>query len=74
MNSFCCLGEEAYEFTDELATHATGGEMGDHWLKGIFKERLLQVVLVAAQGAISRRVQWHKLAYADDKRRREEQG
>ncbi|CAB1096631.1 unnamed protein product [Ectocarpus sp. CCAP 1310/34] len=57
------LGEEGYEFIDELATHAVGGRDGGTMaLKGVFKERLLQIVSVATQVAISRRVQRYKLA------------
>ncbi|CAB1098120.1 unnamed protein product [Ectocarpus sp. CCAP 1310/34] len=56
-------GEEGYEFIDELATHAVGGrDGGTIALKGVFKERLLQIVSVATQVAISRRVQRYKLA------------
>ncbi|CAB1096152.1 unnamed protein product [Ectocarpus sp. CCAP 1310/34] len=54
---------EGYEFIDELATHAVGGRDGGTMaLKGVFKERLLQIVSVATQVAISRRVQRYKLA------------
>ncbi|CAB1113575.1 unnamed protein product [Ectocarpus sp. CCAP 1310/34] len=43
--------------------HAVGGRDGGTMaLKGVFKERLLQIVSVATQVAISRRVQRHKLA------------
>ena len=41
---------------DELATHAAGGRHGGTMTqKGAYKERLLQVVSVATQVAISRR-------------------
>ncbi|CAB1110491.1 unnamed protein product [Ectocarpus sp. CCAP 1310/34] len=63
VESFGRLGEEGYEFIDELATHAVGGRDGGTMaLKGVFKERLLQIVSVATQVAISRRVQRYKLA------------
>ena len=61
--SFGRLGEEGYEFIDELATHAAGGRDGGSMAqKGIFKERLLQVISVATQVAISRRFQRYKLS------------
>ncbi|CAB1119445.1 unnamed protein product [Ectocarpus sp. CCAP 1310/34] len=64
VESFGRLGEEGYEFIDELATHAVGGRDGGTMaLKGVFKERLLQIVSVATQVAISRRVQRYKLAF-----------
>ena len=63
VESFSRLGEEGYEFIDELATHAVGGRDGGTMaLKGVFKERLLQIASVATQVAISRRVQRYKLA------------
>ena len=51
MESFGRLGEEGYEFIDELATHAAGGRDGGSMAqKGVFKERLLlQVISVATQ-------------------------
>ena len=63
VESFGRLGEEGYQFIDELATHTAGGRDGESMaLKGVFKERLLQVISVATQVAISRRVQRYKLA------------
>ena len=63
VESFGRLGEEGYEFIDELATHAAGGrDGGSTALKGVFKERLLQVISVATQVAIPRRAQRYKLA------------
>ena len=63
VESFGRLGEEGYEFVDELATHAAGGRDGRSMAqKGVYKERLLQVISVATQVAISRRVQRYKLA------------
>ena len=39
------LGEEGYEFIDELAMHAAGGRDGGSMaLKGVFKERLFQLI------------------------------
>ena len=62
VESFGRLGKEGYEFIDELATHAAGGRDGGSMAqKGVFKERLLQVISVATQVAISRRVQRYKL-------------
>ena len=64
VESFGRLGEEGYEFIDELATHAAGGKHGRTMTtqKGVYKERLLQVVSVATQVTISTRVQRYKLA------------
>ena len=63
VESFGRLGEEGYEFINELATHAAGGRDGGNLtLKGIFQERLLQVVSVATQVAISRRVHRYQLS------------
>ena len=63
VESFGRLGEEGYEFIDELAAHAAGGRDGGSMaLKGVFKERLLRVISVATQVAISRRVQRYKLS------------
>ena len=43
--------------------HAAGGRDGGSMAqKGVFKERLLQVISVATQVAISRRVQRYKLS------------
>ena len=62
MESFGRLGEEGYEFVDDLATHAAVGRDGRSLaLKFVFKKRLLQVIPVATQVAISRRVQRYKL-------------
>ena len=53
VESFGRLGEEGYEFIDKLATHAAGGRDGESMAqKGVFKERLLQVISVATQVAI----------------------
>ena len=64
MESFGHLGEEGYEFIDELAAHAAEGRDGGSMaLKGVFKERLfVQVISVATEVAISRRVQRYKLS------------
>ena len=63
MESFGRLGGEDNEFTFELATHAAGRRDGGTVAReGVYKERLLQVVSVATQVAISRRVQRYKLA------------
>ena len=47
------LGEEGYEFIDELATHDAGGRDGGS---------MAQIISVAIQVAISRRVQRYKLS------------
>ncbi len=63
VESFGRLGEEGYKFIDELATHAAGGRNGPNMCRrGIIKERILQVVSVATQVAISRRVHRYKLS------------
>lgn len=63
VESFGRLGGEGYEFINDLATHAAGGRDGGNMArKGVMKERLLQVVSVATQVAISRRVQRYKLS------------
>ena len=50
VESFGRLGEEGYEFIDELAAHAAGGRGGRSMaLKGVFKQRFLQVISVATQ-------------------------
>jgi len=63
VESFGRLGEEGYEFIDQIATHAVGGRNGGNMSRrGIVKERILQVVSVATQVAISRRVHRYKLS------------
>lgn len=63
VESFGRLGEEGYKFIDEVATHvATGREGGSIAHKGVIKERFLQIVSVATQVAISRRIQRYKLS------------
>ena len=62
VESFGRLGEEGYEFIDELATHAAGGRDGGSMAqkKCVFKERHFGGYI---QVAISRRVQrWYKLS------------
>ena len=57
------LGKSAAELVDQLATHIVGGhEGGAMQMKGVVKERLLQVVSVTSQVAISRRVRTYELA------------
>ena len=63
VDSFGRLGEEGYKFIDELATHAAGVRDGGSMAKkGVFKERFLEIISVATQVAVSRRVQRYKLA------------
>ena len=63
---------------DQLATSLVGGRDGGAIAKkGLRKERILQIVLVTSQVAISRRVHQHKLALRDrqaTRGRREEEG
>ena len=57
------LGGMACEFVDQLATHVVGGQDGGEIsVKGVVKERLLQVVSVTSQVAVSRRVWAFELA------------
>ena len=79
MDSFGHLGREGSEFIDHLATSVVGGrEAGTMAKKGICNERLLQIVSVTSQVAISRRVHRNKLALRDRQaargRREEEEG
>ena len=78
VESFGRLGREGSEFIDQLATSVVGGRDGGAMAKkGICKERLLQIVSVTSQVAISRRVYRYKLALRDrqaTRGRREEEG
>ena len=79
VDSFGHLGREGSEFIDHLATSVVGGrEAGTMAKKGICNERLLQIVSVTSQVAISRRVHRNKLALRDRQaargRREEEEG
>ena len=63
VESFRRLGREGSKFIDQLATSVVGGRDGRAMAKkGICKERLLPVVSVTSQVAISRRVHRYKLA------------
>ena len=47
------LGGVACEFVDQLATHVVGGQDGGEIsMKGVVKERLLQIVSVTSQVAV----------------------
>lgn len=78
VESFGRLGQEGSEFIDQLAASVVGGrDGGSQAKKGICKERLLQIISVTAQVAISRRVHRYKLAMRDRQAargRREEAG
>ena len=78
VESFGRLGREGIEFIDQLATSVVGGrDRGAMAKKGIYKERLLQMVAVTSQVAISRRVHRYKLPLRDrqaTRGRREEEG
>ena len=79
VESFGCLGREASEFIDQLTTSVVGGRDGGAMAKkGICIERLLQIVSVTSQVAISRRVHRFKLSLRDRQatrgRREEEAG
>ena len=73
------LGREGSEFIDHVAMNVVRGRGGGQMAKkGICKERLLQIVSVTTQIAISRRVHRYKLALRDRQaargRREEEEG
>ena len=56
------LGVEGIKFIDQLAASVAGGRDGGLMgRKGVMKERLLQIVSVTKQVAISRRVSRFKL-------------
>ena len=78
VESFGRLGREGSEFIGQLATSVVGARDGGAMAKkGICKERLLQIVSVTSQVAISRRVHGYKLALRDRQAargRREEEG
>ena len=60
---FGCLGGMDCEFVNQLATHVVGGQDGGEIsIKRVVKERLLQVVSVISQVAVSRRVRAFELA------------
>lgn len=46
VESFGHLGEDGYDFVDEIASHAVGGKEGGSFStkKGVTKERLLQIL------------------------------
>ena len=68
VESFGRLGREGSEFIDQLAKSVAGGRDGGAMAKkGICKERLLQIVSVTSQVAISRRVHRYKLALRDER-------
>ena len=66
MESFGRLGRESSYFIDQLAASVVGGRTGGSMTrKGVVKERLLQIVPVTAQVAISRKVSRFKLLLRD---------
>ena len=66
VESFGRLGREGSEFIDQLATSIVRGRDGGAMAKkGICKERLLHIVSVTSQVAISRRVHRHMLTLGD---------
>ena len=75
VESFGCLRIEDNNFIDQLTTSVVGGRDGGSmtW-KGMVKERLLQIVWVTTQVAISRRVSRFKLQLRDRQEARKEQG
>ena len=66
MDSFGRLGEESSTFIDQLAASVVGGRDGGSMAtKEAVKERLLQIVSVTTQVAISRMVSRFKLQLRD---------
>ena len=75
MECFGRLGKCGYEFVDELSTHVVGGrDGGSMGRKGVFKERMMQIISVTAQVAISRRVARYRLALRERQLRTAEAG
>ena len=56
VESFGRLGESDYKFVDQLASSIAGGVDGERALKGVCEEKLLQIISVTSQVAISRKV------------------
>ena len=57
---------EGSKFIDQLAASVVGGRNGGSMArKGVVKERLLQIISVTTQVAISRGVAWFKLQLRD---------
>ena len=66
VESFGHLGVEVSYFIDQLAASVVGGRDGGSMArKGMLKERLLQIVSVTTQAAISRRASHFKLQLRD---------
>ena len=75
VESFGCLGVEGSNFIDQLETNVVGGRDGRSMAtKGVVKERLLQIVSVTTQVAISRRVSRFKLQLRDRQEARRSRG
>ena len=63
VESFGRLGKEGRDLIDQVAASIFGGTDGASLArKGVCKERLLQIISVTTQVAISRRVHRYKLA------------
>ena len=66
VESFGRLGVEGSNFIDQLAASVVGGRDGGSMArKGVVKERLLQIISLTTQFAISRRVARFKLQRRD---------
>ena len=75
VESFGRLGVEGSYFIDQQAASVVGGRDGGSMArKGVLKERLLQIVSVKSQVAISRRVSRLKLQLRDRQDARRSQG
>ena len=75
VESFGRLGVEGSYFIDQLAASVVGGRDGGSMArKGVLKERLLQIVSVTTQVAISRRVSRFELQLRDRQDARRSEG
>ena len=75
MESFGRLGVEGSNFIDQLTASVVGERDGRSMTrKGVVMERLLQVISLTTQVAISRRVAWFKLHLRDRQEKKEQGG
>ena len=75
MEGFGRLGIKGSNFIDQLAASVVGGKDGRSMVrKGVVKERLLEIISVTPQVAISRRVARFKLQLGDRQEIRRSRG
>ena len=70
VESFGHLGDSGCKFIDQLASSIAGGIERERAMKGVCKEKLLQIISVTSQVAISRKVSRYKLALRHRQARR----